>query len=334
MEPMTSTRARRLIDDSLVWDNHACMPMRPGDTSFLPQIERCRQSGIDVVSINVSTGAMGLVECLRMLAGLRRWFGGQPDRYVLARTAADIDRARSDGKLAIVFDMEGMAPLNEGDHGLVQLFYDLGVRWMLVAYNRNNAAGGGCADEDPGLTGHGRAILAEMKRVGMVVCCSHTGHKTALDVMEHAGNPVIFSHSNASAVHQHYRNIPDDLIKACAATGGVVGVNGIGVFLGKNEDSPETVFRHIDHMVQLVGPEHVGIGLDYVFDQEELARALKSMPSMFPKEATLAGQALKMAAPESFPAIAEAMLSHGYSDADVAAILGGNWLRVARQVWR
>lgn len=325
------TRARHLISSSIMWDNHACMP---NDENFLPQIERCRDAGFDVVSLNVGFGTMSLESHLRMLGNVRRWFSARPDKYVLAASVADIDRARAQGKLAIIFDIEGMAPLNEGDHGLIKMFYDLGVRWMLIAYNRNNAAGGGCVDEDTGLTGHGRAILAEMKRVGMVVCCSHTGHKTARHVMEHAENPVIFSHSNASAVHQHYRNIPDDLIKACAATGGVVGVNGIGVFLGKNDDRPETVFRHIDHMVQLVGPEHVGVALDYVFDQEPLLAAIRAMRGTPQAEPLLADEPLKMVAPEALLPIVETMVSHGYSDGAIAGILGANWRRVAAQVWR
>ena len=334
-EEESRARARRLIENSLVWDNHTCMPLRPHDTTFLPQLERSRAAGIDVISINVGAGPLDLALHLRMLASLRRWFSDHRDRYVLVETASDVDRARQEDKVSIAFDVEGMTPLDEGDNGLIQLFYDLGVRWMLIAYNRKNAAGGGCLDDDdPGLSAHGRAMLAEMKRVGMVVCCSHTGHRTGRDVMANADNPVIFSHSNASAVWSHYRNIPDELIKACAATGGVVGVNGIGIFLGENDARPELVFRHIDHMVQLVGPDHVGLALDYVFDQEELAQFLKAMPNIIPLDRSLAGQTMKMAPPEALLPITEMMVAHGYPDGAVAAILGGNWRRVAGQVWR
>jgi len=330
---MVLSRARRLIDSSLVWDNHACMPLRPSDESFLPQIERCRDVGIDAITINIGIGPQSLESHVRVLASFRRWFSQRADRYLLVRTLADIDRAKEEGKLAILFDIEGMALLNEGDHGLVQLFHDLGVRWMLVAYNRNSAAGGGCYDEDEGLTPHGRALLAEMKRVGMVVCCSHTGHRTALDVMASADNPVIFSHSNPSAVHAHARNIPDALIKACAATGGVVGINGIGIFLGDNDDRPETLVRHIDHVAQLVGPEHVGIALDYVFDAQELADYLAKMRDTFPDDPTYQ-QTIRMVGPEAFPTIVEGLLERGYADADIRGILGDNWRRVASQVWK
>lgn len=332
MDALTSVSPSRLLADSLVWDNHACMPLRPEDERFLPGIERYREAGADAVTLNIGYGDIDLASHVRMLASFRRWFSARPDKYLLAHSVADIDRARRENKLAILFDIEGMGPLDDGDDGMVQLFYDLGVRWMLVAYNRNSAAGGGCADDDQGLTGYGRKLLAEMKRVGMVVCCSHTGHRTALEVMEHAGNPVIFSHSNASAVHQHYRNIPDELIKACAATGGVVGINGIGIFLGDNDDSPETIVRHVDHVVQLAGPDHAGISLDYVFDQEELQQALKDKPEMFPDMPP--GEGLRLAGPEVYPAVTDGLLRLGYSESDVKKIIGGNWRRVAEQVWR
>ena len=175
---MTSTeeerraRACRLIENSLVWDNHTCMPLRPHDTTFLPQLERSRAAGIDVISINVGAGPLDLALHLRMLASLRRWFSDHRDRYVLVETASDVDRARQEDKVSIAFDVEGMTPLDEGDNGLIQLFYDLGVRWMLIAYNRKNAAGGGCLDDDdPGLSAHGRAMLAEMKRADYIDTC-------------------------------------------------------------------------------------------------------------------------------------------------------------------
>jgi len=334
MAESTATRALALTRSALVWDNHACMPLRPGDDSFLPQLERFRANGADVVCLNVGFGPQSLADHVRMLASFRRWFAAHTDRYALIRTVAEIDRARAAGKMAIFFDVEGMGPFNEGDFGLVTLFRELGVGWMLIAYNRATAAGSGCYDEtDGGLTAHGRALVAEMERVGMIVCCSHTGHRTARDVLAVATKPVIFSHSNPSAVHPHTRNIPDDLIRRCAATGGVVGVNGIGIFLGDNDDRPETVAEHVDYVVQFAGVDHVGLALDYCFDQQELADYLATMRDTFPNDPTYS-QAIKMVPPEAFPAITAALLDRGYTDADVAKILGGNWRRVAAAVWR
>ncbi|MEM9183777.1 MAG: membrane dipeptidase [Pseudomonadota bacterium] len=325
-----SSDARALLSQTLVWDNHACMPLRHGDDEFLPQLQRCREAGCDVVSLNIGFGFKTLDEHLRSVALFRQWVSQRPEHYRLATSLTDIDHARESGQLAIVFDVEGMALLDEGDYGLVSLLRELGVIWMLVAYNNNNAAGGGCADEDPGLTAHGRAILKEMKRVGMIACCSHTGHRTAMDVMEAADNPVVFSHSNASAVHSHFRNIPDELILACAETGGVVGINGIGEFLGEGADEAELLLRHIDHVVNLVGPEHVGLGLDYVFDQQELLDYLKAHPELFGVDPA---PNIRMAGPEVLPELVTKMLQCGYERDLIEMILGGNWRRVAQQVW-
>ncbi|MEI9889230.1 MAG: membrane dipeptidase [Rhizomicrobium sp.] len=325
-------KARTLIADCLVWDNHACMPLRPDDDGHLPQMESYRTAGVDVVSLNVGFGAQPLDSHIQVLAAFRRWFSAHADRYALVAGLADIDRARRDGKLAILFDIEGMAPLDAGDHGLIARFHDLGVRWMSVAYNRNNAAGGGCYDADTGLTSHGRRILAESKRVGMVVCCSHTGHRTAREVIDRADNPVIFSHSNPAAAHAHPRNIPGDLIRACAANGGVIGISGVSVLLGDRDCQAETIARHIDHVAQCVGADHVGIALDHVFDEMEFLDDPIALGSAFPSGAAPAGP-IKTAPPSVVPGVVAVLLGRGYGDAEVRKILGGNWRRVAEQVW-
>src|SRR3546814_14221284 len=110
---------------------------------------------------------------------------------------------------------------------------------MLLAYNRNHRRGGGCQDEDIGLTAQGRRVLDEMKRVGMVLCCTHTGERTVREATEYMEQPVIFSHSNPRVIHDHPRNITDEQIRACAATGGVINISGIGIFLGNNDNRSE-----------------------------------------------------------------------------------------------
>ncbi len=331
--PTQREAARALLKETLVWDNHGCMPVsRPHDTSFLPQLQRYRQCGVDVVMLNIGFGEMGIEEHLRMLASLRHWLAARPDDYVLIGTADDIGRARATGRLAVGFDIEGANAIGD-QTSLVRLYYDLGVRWMLLAYNLNNRVGGGCQDDDAGLTPFGREVLAEMERVGMQVCCSHTGHRTVRDVLAIATRPVIFSHSNAAALHAHPRNIPDDLITGCAATGGVVCINGIGDFLGNPGALVDAYVRHVDHAVQLAGPLHVGIGLDFVFDTDELDAYIARMRHTFPESLGYSSQ-VRMVAPEELESIVERLLAMGYSTADLEAILGGNLLRVARQVWR
>jgi membrane dipeptidase len=324
--------AKRIVREALVWDNHACMPLRPEDHSFLPQLFDVHASGVDIVSLNAGFGPTPLSLHLDMLESFHRWIDSNTARVRLVRTVADIDAARREGKLGVMFDVEGMGPLDGGRIDLVERFRRDGVGWMLVAYNRSNDAGAGIYDPDHGLTTYGKEVLAEMKRVGMIACCSHTGHRTAMDVMNHAGNPVIFSHSNASAVYAHERNIPDALIKACAETGGVIGVNGLGHFLGDNDASPQRVAEHLDYIVQQVGPLHAGIGLDFVYDQAEFAEYLAKLRETFPDDASLPSTPNMLPATEMDALVAH-LLGRGYKRDDVEAILGGNWRRVANSVW-
>ncbi|TDV33833.1 membrane dipeptidase [Paraburkholderia caballeronis] len=323
---------RALLAQSLVWDNHGCMPLRPDDETFLPQLARYKAAGVNAVTLNVGFGEQGVEPHVRMIAHFRRWLAQHRDDYMLATTPDDIERARRAGKLAVLFDIEGMNAVAD-QPSLVQLYYDLGVRWMLIAYNQHNPAGGGCQEaDDPGLTAYGRQILDEMARVGMVACCSHTGQRTAMDVMAYSSKPVLFSHSNARAIHDHPRNVHDDALKACAATGGVVGLNGIGIFIGGKGRLVDGLIRHIDHVVQLIGIEHVGLGLDYVFDQGELDDLLTNKTIFPPELGYEAG--IQMVPPEAMEEIVSGLSKLGYSADDLRAILGGNLLRVARQVWR
>jgi len=148
-----------------------------------------------------------------------------------------------------------------------------------------------------------------------------------------ATKPVVFSHSNAHAIVAHPRNIPDDLVRECAQTGGVVGVNGIGLFLGPADaDQAELVATHIDHMVQIVGPPHIGLGLDYVFDTGELKAYLAKMRATFPAEFGYDAD-ISMLPPEKVVDVVASLLRRGYAESDIRAILGGNFLRIAREVW-
>ena len=326
-------RTRQLLANTIVWDNHACMPLRPGDETFLPQLERYKASGVTAVFLNVTFDIQPRENAFLMLSTFRHWVSRHADKYILAESVADIEAAKKSGRLAILFDIEGGRAV-ESHPGLVEVFYKLGVRWMLIAYNKNNRLGGGCQDEDSGLSDYGRTIIDEMERVGMVLCCSHTGYRTAREAMDYSNNPVIFSHSNARALHDHERNIPDELMRACAQTGGVVNISGLGILLGNNDNSTETILRHIDYTANLIGPEHVGLGLDYVFDLAELEEYLVSRPDIFPPGKGYSATDFPLVEPERIPLIAEGLIRMGYSDVDVQGILGHNNLRVSRQIWQ
>jgi len=321
-----------ILRSSIVWDNHTCLPVRPGDTSFLPQLARARASGFTVVSVNIGYGDTPVEQHMLMLAQLRDWVWTHPDQYMLVLTAADAARAKHEGKLGVCFDLEGAGALPR-QPGLIRLYYDLGVRWMLLAYNRNNAYAGGCLDDDCGLSGQGVEMVEEMARVGMVTCASHAGPRTARALIDASPNPIVFSHSNARALHEHARNIPDDMIRACAARGGVIGINGLGPFLGAGDDLAAAVAHHIDHVAQLVGVDHVALGLDYAYDQQEVDDYQRKMQQAYPDDRGYA-EPFRMLPPEGLGDVVSALADRGYGEADLKAILGANLQRIARQVWK
>jgi membrane dipeptidase len=324
-----SPRARGLLRDAIVWDNHGCMPMHPSP-AYLPQLARYKAAGCSTVSINAGYGLMGWDEHVSLLEFMRRWLLDRPAEHLLIQSPEDVVLAKQTDRLGVFFDVEGMVPVQD-DPSRVRDLYSLGVRWMLVAYNRSNAAGGGCLDDDHGLTAIGRRIIDEMDAAGMVLCLSHSGPKTAREALEHTRNPPIFSHSNPSALVAHPRNVSDELMQACAAKGGVIGLNGIGPFLGSRDDLVPALLRHIRYVIDLVGAQHVGLGIDYLFDRDEFATDIQSSPEMH--SPGISG-AFAMIEPEDIPQIVDGLCEIGLSDSAVRGILGENWLRIARQVWK
>lgn len=321
------------MDESgIVWDNHACLPLRNTE-QWLPGIARYHAAGITAVTINIGDSQVPLETLIRTAASIRHFVLQNPDDYLLGLTTADLRSARQSGRLAVCLDVEGVYAL--GDQlALVEFLYQIGVRWMLLVYNRKNLAGSGCHDpEDTGLTAHGRAILAEMDRVGMIKCCSHTGYRTAHEILDATDRPVIFSHSNPRRLHDHPRNIPDDLIRACAATGGVIGINGIGLFLGNRRPTAADAVRHIDYVAQLVGAQHVSLGIDYMFDSGELQDPERASLEMWPPEWGY-GSGSGILAPEAIPEIAAGLERLGYPPAAIQGVMGENLVRVADAVWK
>jgi len=156
------------------------------------------------------------------------------------------------------------------------------------------------------------------------------GYLATIDAFNTSIAPVIFSHSNPNGLRNHARNISDEQIKACAKTGGVVGINGIGDFLGGT--SSELVVENIEYVTNLVGPEHVGIGLDYVIDKQELADYIEDHPDIFPPDKIK--DILAFVEPEQFPEFTELLHKKGYNEQMIRGILGENFLRVAEKVWK
>jgi len=322
-----------LYDEALVWDQHGCLPLRP-EASAVEELALYAESGVDFVSINVGMDSTPPLDTLKVLSAFRNGALQREDRFALVGSAPDVARAKAAGRLAIAFDLEGTEPL-DGSLDLIQTYYELGVRTMLMAYNEPNRAGGGChGDPEIGLTAFGRAVVKGMNRIGMLVDATHCSRRTTFDLFERSEAPVVLSHSVPVGVNKHPRNVDDEQMLACARTGGVIGINGVGIFLGDNDASTAALVRAIDYAVRVVGPEHVGLGLDFVFDRDELNAFIEANAATFPAGYgyTESGP-MQFASPAQLPDVTSALVELGYSADAIRGILGGNFYRVASQVW-
>ena len=316
----------------LIWDAHAGFELN--SVADLETLSVWKDAGVGFLSVNVGYDVFPWQNTVKALSMARDWLQ-ESDGYRLVGSVAEIDEAIAAGEMAVAFDIEGMNAL-DGSVDMVPFYHFLGVRQMLFAYNLNNAAGGGCHDDDNGLTEFGRGVIAEMNEAGMLVDCSHCGYRTTMEAMDYSSDPVVFSHSNARALRDHERNICGDQAVRCAETGGVVGVNGINLFVGADDTTSEAVVDHIDYYVNLVGAEHVGIGLDYFHPLDEAPGfevTLAGNERFWPK-AQYPDIAVRCAAPKQFTEIADAMRRRNHSETVVEKVLGGNFRRVASEVWK
>ena len=326
-----STEVSTLYQDALVWDAHAgVFPSPKVDLSLLKD---WHDNGVNYVSINVGFDVMDWQQTLATLAAYRHWMLAQKDSFILVGSIDDIEQAVKQNKLAVSFDIEGMNALND-DINMLGIYHALGVRQMLFAYNLNNSAAAGCHDVDKGLSFFGTEIVREMNRLGIIVDCSHAAYTTTMDIIAESGKPVVFSHSNPSAICDHQRNIQDEQIKACAKKGGVIGINGMGIFLGDNLSDNETLIKHIVYLSEMVGAEHVGIGFDYSPPTGlDLSAILSSRPDYWPAGQCYDTPHIAHASPFQLQDLSAELQQLGFHDAEIQGILGANFHRVASQTW-
>ncbi len=321
-----------LIDKAIVWESAVgwtpeCFDEGPD------MLARYRAPGFSFLSLTIGADWDRPEPTLRHLSQQRRWFEARSHEFEIIDTVADIRRAKASGKTALSFHLQGAGPAAY-EPAMIDSWYRLGVRWMILAYNTRNPLGDGCHEpSDAGLSMLGRTFVAEANRVGMMLDASHAGINTSLDIIELSSKPVIFSHSSVRALKNHERNVDDTQIKAVARRGGVIGINSIGAFLtDDNTSGVSAIVRHIDYIAQLVGAEHVGLGLDTVFYQPFMTKLYDSGPMMglrgYPRPPWADVK------PEALPELVEALDRHGYDETAILGILGENFLRVAEQNWR
>ena len=320
-----------MVKKSLVWDAHA--GLFPSPDMDLNTLEDWRASDVNYLSINVGFDVMSRDETLATLAAYRRWLLAHSDHFVLAGTFFDVAMAQQSNRLAVSFDIEGMNALG-GDINMIEMYHQLGVRQMLFAYNLSNAAAGGCHDTDIPLTRFGIDILSEMNRVGMIVDASHASYRTSMDLIERSSTPVVFTHSNPTSVWPHQRNITDEQIKACAAKNGVIGLNGLAIFVGDNDTSSEALLCHLFALIDLAGPDHVGLGFDYTPDVTvDIGAILRARPDYWPAGQQYDTPNIGHSGPSTIPILVKGMEERGLSEVEIAGILGANFARVAKESW-
>ena len=302
-----------------------------------------KEGGVTACCPTVGSTATAAVT-LRNLGAWRRFIAARDDLTQIG-SAADIARAKESGRLGLIFHFQGTDPI-EDDLDLVDAYHALGVRMVQLTYNVRNRVGDGCEEKsDAGLSAFGIDLVRRLNANRIVVDCSHTGYRTTMEAIECSSRPAVFSHANAYAMHASPRNIRDDQIKAVAARGGLVGVNGFPAFLGADpKPAMNRFFEHLDYMVGLVGIDHVALGIDYYEGMHPVANAIEAReffqrqlrerrwseaaypppPHYYPEG---------MATPREMPNVTAGLLTRGYSADDVRKIIGGNWLRLFREVW-
>lgn len=328
------TSAADIIKQNIVVDNAFGFEPEIEVSSKWDVLDRFAKAGFSYMSLSIATDMTNLSNTLHYLSETSAHIRENSDKYSLVRNYEDILQAKKSNKLALSYMFQGTNPI-EKNINLVETFYELGVRSMILSYNARNAVGDGCIEvSDAGLSRLGKQLINKMNSVGMLIDCAHTGYQTSLDAMSLSTKPVVFSHSNVHQLAPHPRNLRDDQIVACANTGGFIGINGNGPLLGDATASISKYVDHIDYIIQLVGDDHVGLGTDLVYFPEIFDQFMKKNSVVYPVNYGVPsiGQ-WKSVQPEQLTAIITEMQTRGYEETTISKVIGGNYLRVIGNTW-
>jgi len=275
---------------------------------------------------------------MRNIAQWKRWFTEHSDLIRPVFTTNDIRQAKAEGRVGIILGWQNTSGIDD-DLGNVELFRDLGVRVMQLTYNTQNLAGSGCWESsDGGLSDFGRDLIDEMNRLGILIDLSHVGPVTSNDAIKHSKIPVAYTHC-CPMLKQHPRNKTDEQLRAVAGAGGFVGFASYTPFLPKGEDTTiDDCIAGMDYMINLVGEANVGIGTDWVQDQDvEFYRYLSADKGR--GRATTNPYSKVPPMPVGLETLGDfrnfvpVMQRAGWSEARIRGVLGDNWLRFLGNVW-
>ena len=258
----------------------------------------------------------------------------------------DVEGAWENGLGCLYFTGNGV-PLTqqwvsvEDELRYVRVFYQLGIRMMHVTYNRRNRLGDGCAETaNGGLSDFGRAAIAEMNRVGVIVDVAHSGWRTSLESAVVSDKPVVASHTTCGGIYPHIRSKPDDVIRAIADSGGYIGICCIPRFLRGSGDI-SALLDHVDYAVRKFGPDHVAIGTDFAYRSRYTQQEALKAPGRRPARTRFAAlwphddfetrpSMVQSLAWTNWPLFTVGMVQRGHTDDAIRKIVGQNVLRVAR----
>lgn len=338
-----SRRAVDLVTASLVIDMLAPLKITMSPAYIAHRLTDAEAAEFRTSGITGFHNSYGLggpdakAQALEYMAGWQGFAGRNSHVFTLVDTVDDLDRAKKDGKCAVIMGIQNADQFEAVED--VALFRRLGLRCAQLTYNSQNMIGSGSTERvDGGVSDYGAAIVAAMEKEKMLVDVSHCGDRTTLDAIEIAKGPIAITHSNARALVDHPRVKTDAAIKALAAKGGVMGITGVRMFVRATD--PTNVGHmadHIDHVAKLVGVDHVGIGSD---------ADLNGYDDMVPEEYAALKASYKGSYafrdkididgfdhPKKVFDLTEELIRRDYSNENIKAVLGGNFRRLLAQVW-
>jgi len=346
-----STRCIDLVTGSLVIDmlsplviSRSIQQRWGPDLSGMTALEEqdFRDSEIDVFHIAVGVGGRDFEDqyenTLLFVAGYNAIIASRPDLFVRIDSAEDLANVHGSGRAGILIGLQTSSHFHTLDD--VNQFYWLGQRVSQLTYNSRNMIGNGSTERvDGGISDFGVAIVERMNEIGMAVDVSHSGDRTTLDACEVSSRPVLFTHSNSRVLSGgHPRTKTDEAIRAMAATGGVMGITGVRMFVKDSEPTTiEDYIDHFDHVRDLIGVEHLGVGSDVDLhgyddmapDEYEALKSAYKDSYAFRDKIDIEG----VDHPKRMFDLTEALIRRGYTDDHIRGILGGNFQRVLGEIW-